>query len=822
MSPSRFSAKNTIYHLVVEFLGLLKEPMKRVIRFASIPNVFNAPLLQEMTGEQAGIVEILEMLQQHYFINTDEGEWYSFSSDIREIIHAFWEQPEQREQFQKTNHIAWTYFADLANKTNPPEVYFFQREALYHRLLEDEYAGLEYMADLFEHACDQRQIGAAQSFSIQLAQTLPHLSPIANQYLLYYEMRLDFMLNRREKLEANLEILINKTSDPLLRARAGILLGQVWVARYEWKKSADILRNSLRTVEKLGAWRDAARAMLALGELYVDLVESSGGVQPESTSDLSKLSQLLTHLLFLPFLLLDWLRRKIWFLPGWFYFGGNYQEWILNYLLQMAGSWYRKAWHVARKVADEATSLNALLGQANVAVQQRHEAKAERIYSRLARLPAVYVSRYRLAQVEYGQGQVSLLANRATQASQRLQAALNIFQSYVDEANIGMAARSLGETYAKLADHEAAAQAFLESLRAYLETQDPVSQTQVSWELQMLIEKKKISSSMEQQISDALSHVHEKQYVARYPSDLLRRFRALAYSVALPLSYLLILFVGLAIFMSLIAIESSALQVSNTGSLSQADALFLVVVGILPIFLSFWIIELVYAVLGQAWVFLVGHISLNTLGEQPDVITLTSEAVIVESPGLREPIRLAWNEIEKLVSADYRLWQRPIYLFSRQGLVGNGKSIIIDGITSGYIQIRKEVIQRIGGLVNQLNADTVILIHPTTYIAVLFAILHAQLLVSVGQIYITAENANSGDIGLSLTSWLVFFLVDIMMILPPLLLWRIHLRRRFFSQQLGKRPRQLLNFATSSITILLAIGAILWVFLSMVLKINAD
>jgi len=82
-----------------------------------------------------------------------------------------------------------------------------------------------------------------------------------------------------------------------------------------------------------------------------------------------------------------------------------------------------------------------------------------------------------------------------------------------------------------------------------------------------------------------------------------------------------------------------------------------------------------------------GRNNLNSLEEQPDRVILTSEAVVVDSPGLREPIRLAGNEIQKLVSADYRLWQRPIHLWSRQGIVSTNKSVIIDGITSGYMQI---------------------------------------------------------------------------------------------------------------------------------------
>jgi hypothetical protein len=289
----------------------------------------------------------------------------------------------------------------------------------------------------------------------------------------------------------------------------------------------------------------------------------------------------------------------------------------------------------------------------------------------------------------------------------------------------------------------------------------------------------------------------------------------MAYWVALPLSYFVILLVGTIASLALIVFEYSTLYFSTTGRLSQSDIVFLIVVGILPISLNFWIIELVYAGVGQLWVFIAGRSSLNSLGEQPDRIILTSDAVVLESPGLREPIRLMWNEIQKLVSADHKLLQRPIHLFSRQGLVGEHKSIIIEGITTGYRRLRKEIVQRIGGLVPQVDGDLVILTHPTTLIAVLVAILHAQILILMNQMDIYVVREETGEIQyLFLSRLLVFFIVNITMIFPPLLLWRLNLKRRFFSRQLGKPPRRLLNLAAFSIAIFLTAVALLWLVIS--------
>ena len=821
VSASQPDSQDTIRALVREFLDLLPEDMKRVVHICAIPHAFTADLVQVMSYEAAGIAESLETLQENYLVSKGEGNWYYYSSGIREILLDFWRQPEQIQEFQRANQVAIAYFDNLARRTIPPGNYVFQREALYHRLLESERAGLEYLADLFERACDQHQIGVAQNLSMLLTETLPQLSAGARQYAAFYGMRLDFLLHRRETLDEKLETLLGETSDPLLKARIGLLLGQVWLTQYEWKKSTDMLKVSLEELQKLGASRYVARALLVLGDVYLDLVENGGGVQPEISTELSPLSRFLTRVMFLPFLILDWLRRKIWFLPGWFYSGGNYQEWIINYLLQMAGSQYRQAWRMAQRAEDETASLSALLGQANVAVQQRREAKARRIYSRLAQLPAVHSSQYRLAQVLFGQGQVFMIAGHSMQARQDLQIALDIFQSFGDEANIAAVARALGTTYLQLGDPESAAGKFLESMRAYQKTQDTVSQTQVSWELERWIEKKRTSSAVGQEIEEALSQIKEQQYIVRFPFDLLRQFRTLAYWVALPLSYVLIVFFSVVIWLSLLAIELSALELSRTGRLSQSDVFFLIGVGVLPIFLAFWIIEFVYTVLGQTWVFVAGRKSLHRLGEQPDRVIITSQSVRIDSPGLREPKQLAWNEIQALISADQKLWQRPINLFSRQAIIGGDTSIVIDGITTGYAQIRKEILRKVGGMARQIDADVVLLAHRTAYIALLVALLHAQLLVWAGQIEITAENGITGEsYPLFLSRLLVFFLVDLMMMFPPLILWKVHLQRRFFSRQLRKRPRLLLNVVSFGIAIVLSILAVLWLAISPILKLG--
>lgn len=107
--------------------------------------------------------------------------------------------------------------------------------------------------------------------------------------------------------------------------------------------------------------------------------------------------------------------------------------------------------------------------------------------------------------------------------------------------------------------------------------------------------------------------------------------------------------------------------------------------------------------------------------------------------------------------------------------------------------------------------------HRSTLIVFLLAMLHAQLLVSSGQIDVTVD-----DMKLFLAPWLIFFIVDLIMVFPPLILWRIYLQRRFFERQLALRPRALRSFLRLSAAIFLSILAILWLLLSPSLAVGED
>jgi hypothetical protein len=172
---------------VTEFLELLPDQTRWILYLSAIPNAIHSNLLQDLAGDEPVDGDFLERLHENYLLNKGEGGWYYYTSEVRQALHDFWRQPRQLHAYRSANRIAFSYFDELAAQTKSPGNYIYAREALYHLLLEGEASGLERMAELFETACDQREVGAAQTFSIQLRKTLPELSALAAQYASYYQ-----------------------------------------------------------------------------------------------------------------------------------------------------------------------------------------------------------------------------------------------------------------------------------------------------------------------------------------------------------------------------------------------------------------------------------------------------------------------------------------------------------------------------------------------------------------------------------------------------------------------------------------------------------
>ena len=817
------TSSTTLGKVVQGLIDLMPLQPQALLRLSAIPNAFSPQLLRELSGKDLDIAAMVEELKQSHLLDQGAGDWYYYETDVRQVLNAYWLQPEHQQEFLRANRAALIFFENLVSQTTPPASYTFQAEVIYHRLLQDEKAGLEYLATQFEQVCDLHLFGVAENYLNRLDLALPQLTSEAQDHRSYYQARLDYANDRFKDLDIRVETLMAKTLDPLLHARAGLLLGQVRTSLYQWGKSSESLTACLAQFKRLKLERYAAQTLLALGNNFVELAKYSGGWETDISETRTWLRKLAYILLNLPYVCLDWLRRKIIFFPALFFFNGNYQDWILNYMLRRGGYWFKRARKVASRIKDDPLLLDALMGQALVASQQHREARAQQIYTQISRHPATQTSRYRLGQVSFGLGQTHLVAGNPGQARSELEQALQIFRSFDDERQVAASAFQLGLAHQALRELEPACTAFLESLQACRTAQDPLLETRVSIQLENLAGTRRLPAFQDDEIQQALNATPEHHFLARFPAGLLQRFRALAYLIALPISYFFILLIGIASSISLLAVETLQLQLS--GVITPVDLVLFVVITVLPIPLAIWTIELVYCLVGQLGLFVIAGRKLDSLGEQPDRIVVGTEhlSLLHVTNGKEHFSNAKWSEIEMVFSANYALWRKPISLFSRQIIAGREGLISLDGIASGYERIAWEIRKRVSPTAKQINADIVLAANHWTYLTLLVSVLHAGYLRHIGQINIYATDpASQAQIPLFWSILFIFMIINSLIIFPAVMLWRVYWHRRILTMLPRYQATAIGSSLLPIIAILMTIIAVVWLVGSLKLKVGDD
>jgi tetratricopeptide (TPR) repeat protein len=814
MTPSANPHADTLRNLINDILELMPVEGQQLLYLAAVPNAFTITLLEKMAGTAIDVAGNLENLSDLSFLKKGQGNWLYLDADVRDILNAHWRNREFRVQFEQCNQEAVEYFERLSTQSPAPGNHTFQREVLYHRLLQDESDGLVYLAQVFENCMDQHAFGQAQAYQERLQAVLPQLSPTAADHNIYYQSRLDFIHHRRDALDTRLMQLIEHTPDPFLKTRANVLLGQLWSSQYRWTDAVTVLQKSVHDHQRLGITSNTAKAMLALGDVYVNIARYSGGWQDDFSVERRRLRQFFYLLVFLPYRILDWLRRKLDFFPSLFYFSGNYQDWILNYLFRTGGRWYRKALQAAQRTGNPVTILEATFGLAEVALYMRRETRAARIYAQLERLAAVRSSSYRAAQVAFGRGRVLLLAGKVDAARGQLLEALKVFLDYEDTKRVADVTYALGETEWRSRNPDASVERFLDSLRSYNIEEDSLAQTQVLLKVEELAESHTLPEATRIEIEKARELTPNHYYLARFPTNLLHRFRTLGYWVTLPVLYLSTILVGLAAGITISIIESQGLQGVSAFILSLQIAIF-------PLTIALWTIELVFCLIGQSWVQIFARISLDRLGEEPDRLIINHQTVTFIHAN--KTIQSSWQDIKTIISENYALWHRPISLYSRQILAIGDRFIILEGITNAFSKLTTEIQQRAAITSMRLKADTSILSNLWTLLALLVSFLHAVYLYMIGKIGMTALDPSSGkEIPLIWSIVFMFTVINWLIIFPPIVLWRMYYNQRVASRLCGYRST--LSGSTQIIVtaVILSMIALSWLIITPILSIGSE
>jgi len=805
-------------------LAALPRTVARLLRLGAIPHWLDADLIALLLepGEMETAV-FQTYLANLRFVRLDEQGRYHFHNSVRRHLHSWW-QRENPQVYQQTHERLWRHFMRRAETAVPPDRAIYQTEALYHQLYAAEDAGLQTLQTLFESACDRYRHGEAEHLLAYALEVQTHLTMEGQEWVRFFQARLAHLYGQEA---ANAEMIFvalqQHATQPTLRAAAGWSLGQVRVNQQHWSDAVTLFKTSLSELpSEENAYR--ARIMLAVGNAYRDLGENSGMDYPIEAQRLSRLNSLLHGLQHLPFLLYEALVRRVSFLPTW-YFGTNYQDWIVAHLFIQAGQWYRAAGELLRQTGDAYNIADVILLQAELDFKLGRWSRAGEKHAQLQASPAVRESIYRKARLQLSQGELALAQGKLALAGQQLAQAYATFQRFGDHLASGRTADLLAQLHRAQGDWQQVTQEQIASLHAFTAANDQLLQTRTLWALQALSQRPELDAARGE-IQEAMAQVTTRHYITRFPKQLLRWYQRLAVLGALPLWYVLAFVISILLTMGLAYVESQFVlpNVQEEGLIfSELTTLLLGVVS--PILITLWLYRLIYVLMGTAVVWGLGRKLVRIEEDQPTYFATTPEGIMIQKHK-QEPRFVAWTAVTDVAWVDYRQRQRPIKLISNSYLLSGGDAYVrISGTTVGYTRWQEDVRQRLAATSpapTERRLTLTIFQLWAVGTAVFLAFLIALSMVgdhfisfqvepiqdspSSSLFQIIPNSPASGGTELPLSALIVGFAPNLLLIFPAITLWRLAFQRRrvarLVPQQTAPLPQWLLWLAAVAVTLL--------------------
>lgn len=681
--------------LVTCIMERAEERAPRLLRYACVPEWFDVPLLADLLSEgepEAAFVDEVDgqvqaLVEAFSFVTVLPQGRLAFPAGVRAILlEKSW--PADSATLQAVHGRARAHFERRAEREADRMLQEeYERQALGHALVVDEREGREAVVAKFE-ALDQSYQPAAGERLLQRVVSVPGLSAETRAWFAYLQGWLAWRQNAfKESAELLGPVVDNGDLPPALRRQAGWRLGQVLAEQGAWEQ-ARFHHQECADYFLAGGEGEAARAgqvLRSLGDVYLRQARALGSaVEPVAAGRgpwLSRLATIPALFVAFPFVLYAWLIRR-WQLPP-LHYCINFRNWTLVRLLFLARESYEQA---------EAQLAQVGLAHEQAAVQQRLAQvcqrlgwweEASRLYEAVLESPAVARDSYRKARVRNAYAEARLGEGQAEQVPADLEANLQEFARVEDRQSAAETRLLLGEALLGQERVDEALQALGQSLETFDDLGDPVGAGQVLDRLRRRQEREMLDNEQQATVERLLNQPRTHVYFPRVPERLVAILGTI-------LAALLLL--GGVSLLVLPALAEQALSVEGL-----VDALFgsnLLLRVFLALLLALWALAMLSGVVGL-W--------LIRRGESGQVDLRRLDRFVTDESGIRrqdfagrDREVLAWEEIEAVVSADRRLWRRPLTLFSKTVVAGAGREIEIPATVEWYSALTAEVEARAG------------------------------------------------------------------------------------------------------------------------------
>jgi tetratricopeptide (TPR) repeat protein len=691
--PQRGKGDEAAAQWLDEWLSEASPALNKLIRYAALPHTIDPDVLSTVSGVPDATAALAELARAGMVTACDGGR-YRMRSDLRRLLIAGWLRTDvagyRAAHAQFAAHLAQRPISDLVAYV----------ELAYHQLGGDDRQGLAGLASAFEACLEAGRVGLAERLLGYAREHQALLSPATEAWLRYYEVGLGLARGAVGAGEAPLRALLESELAPELEARVHLRLGEVLVATQRWNEAFSHFEAAQKFFARLGDEWQAARAAEAHGLALINLAASLGGpTEALLLAPVPRYRRLLGGLLYAPFLLYRWFSRRIAFLPN-LYFGTNYQTWIIVRLIYRALDRFKEALrHAERlKATGQAPSTTMQVDlQIRIADLQHRAgewARANKLFRRLDQTVAHAEDDYRWATLRLAEGRAQVAMGQAAAARSFLEEAREVFLQYEDRSSLAHVDALLGNVAQAAGDINGAVNHYVESATAALEMDDLLAATSIM----ALIETLRTRStrdehrdqtpeptSQEERLDTRLTR---RAYITRFSGGLLSLFRWAAFIMA-PLTLVLII----KVYSPLVTFLAEPVEAFfQAGPATAADLLSWIVGAVVVLALAVWLYELLYLIIG--WL-IVRRLRLPLIEQyQPEVIITAPEGIAVRDRA-GKVAELAWGEVSQWLSMDFAVWRTPIALFSRQVLVGIGGRLTLNGTTSDYAALGRDIKRRL-------------------------------------------------------------------------------------------------------------------------------
>lgn len=678
---------------------------------AAVSRRYNTALFKAMRARDDGRDErLVDRLAQFSFVKRLDGEaepQYALKTNERQILLQRWIAADP-EAFVTAHRRALAFW-----EAHPhPDSFVQAQTRLYHLLIADGQASLEYLAATFRAYTGERRLAAADRLLVTAAEVQSYLAAMGVPWLADLDDLLAYLAARLAQFRGQWNASL--TSLKALRQKTGLSsqlapyvtraygLAQARTGLYV--EAIEQYRLALEAFEQQpGSEAERAFTMLGLGDAHVNLAVSARGyrdiVPPETGHWRRWLDGLLSLRALLPLIVYLGLNFGLSVLRPSFWPVLQEQDWIIARLFVTGARWYRQAKRLLGAPGAHADRVQADEKLAYLYLTMGDAAQAAPLFQSLLEEREAPLGEYRRACLQAGLGHALLRLDRPQLALEQIERALPVIRAYEDVELLARAQGLLAEALLETGRHQESLHQFDQAMRLYHRQSDVAGATEIAERLRELGQDPRLDAEERATASTTTQNLTRRQYMVRFQHPALVFFRRVA-------------LVLLALFIFLVPM--SAIRV-DTGSVVRADIRFKpspllapdpnyspslsqgVALNVQPSFetgvavqlavglLVFYL--LAYTLLG---VVLIARTRLRTVqAAQSGAVRLNLQSLTVGEGETASTLH--WSDIRCLLTADVAFLSNPIADNSALELTTSDGSVNITGSTAWYVALQNQI-----------------------------------------------------------------------------------------------------------------------------------